>query len=155
VAAGAFTNRGYKLLLEWAIRQLNTPTNLYIALVTAAVAPTVDINTLGELTEIAAGNGYTAGGFQLTPGATDFDVLTEDDANDLAELEVKDVAWTASSGDIPDSGSGFRYAVLTTDEVTVGDRQVIGWWDLVSTRTIADTQSFTLVDAKLRLTRCP
>ncbi|MCJ7776866.1 MAG: hypothetical protein MUP16_00910 [Sedimentisphaerales bacterium] len=70
-----WTNRGGFLLLSWAFPRTAMPTNLYVALVTAAVAPTVDTNTLGQLTEIAAGNGYTTGGYQLTPGATDVDVM--------------------------------------------------------------------------------
>ena len=150
--AVGITNKGKYSLLNWVFRNATEVTNFYIALVTSAVAPTVDINTLGELTEIAAGNGYTTGGYQLTPGATDFDVINEDDTNDLAKIQVKDVVWTASGGPIPASGNGARYAVLTDDNATVGSRLVLGWWDLTSDRSVSSGQTLTLQDIEMRLT---
>lgn len=146
-----WTNRGKYLALGWIFRGETIPTNFYLALITSAVAPTADINTFGELTEIAAGNGYTTGGFQLAPGATDFDTWTEDDGNDRSLVQIKDVVWTASSGPIPSSGSGARYAVLLDDNVTVGSRQVIAYWDLSSDRTVSDGQTLTLQNAELRV----
>ena len=145
-----WTNRGKFLMLDWVFHAQAMPTNFYVALVTSAVAPTVDINTLGELTEIASGNGYTTGVYQLTPGATDFDVMTEDDAGDKALVQTKDLVWTASGGPIPDSGDGARYAVLTDDNGTIANRQVIAAWDLVSDRSCTDTHSITLEDCELR-----
>ncbi len=147
-----WTNRGLKLLLDNYFRNTTEPTNFYVALVTSAAAPTADTNTLSQLTEIAAGNGYTSGGFQLTRNNTDFDSSTENDTDDRAEIQIKDVAWTGDSGNIPASGNGARYAVLTTDEATVADRQIIAWWDLSSDRTVSDDQSLTLVNLELRLT---
>lgn len=146
-----FTNRGKKRLFDWVFVAVTMPTNFYVALVTSAVAPTADTNTLSELTEIAAGNGYTSGGFQLTPGATDFDQNTENDTNDRAELQIKDVAWTASGGTIPASGGGARYAVLTDDNVTVGSREVLAWWDLGSDQSVSDGQPLTLQNLECRL----
>jgi len=145
-----WTNRGKFLMLDWVFHAEAMPTNFYVALVTDAVAPTVDINTLGELTEIAAGNGYTTGGYQLTPGATDFDVMTEDDTGDKALCQIKDIVWTAAAGPIPDSGDGARYAILTDDNGTIGNRQVIAAWDLVSDRSCTDTHSITLEDCELQ-----
>src|SRR3990172_125690 len=98
------TNRGTYKFLDWLFRGTALPANVYIALVTSAVAPTVDTNTLGELTEIAAGNGYTTGGYQLTLNTTDFDTLIEDDTLDRALVQIKNVVWTASGGSIPPSG---------------------------------------------------
>ena len=147
-----FTNRGRYWLLGQVFRNETEPTNLYVALVTSATAPTVDINTLSQLTEIAAGNGYTAGGFELTRNATDFDVWTEDDTGDLAFIQIKDLVWTASGGAIPASGNGARYAVLTDDNVTAGSRIIIAWWDLTSDRTVSDGQPLTLQNCELRLT---
>lgn len=126
-------------------------TNYYVALVTSATAPTADINTLSQLTEIAAGNGYTTGGFQLTPGTTDFDSITENDTDDRGEVQIKDVTWTASGGAIPGSGSGARYAVLTDDNGTVGSREVYAYWDLSSDRTVSSGQTLTLQNLELRL----
>lgn len=146
-----WTNKGKFRGLEWALRNGARPTNFYLALVTSAVAPGPDINTLSELTEIAAGNGYTTGGESLTPGATDFDVLTEDDTNDRALIQIKDVVWTATGGSIPASGGGARYAVLTDDNVTVGSREVLEYWDLVSDRTVSVGQTLTLQDCEIRI----
>lgn len=126
------------------------PTNFYLALVTSAVAPGPDINTFGELTEIAAGNGYTTGGFQLTPNATDFDVAAEDDANNRGTIQIKDIVWTASGGSIPASGDGARYAVLLDDNVTIADREVLHFWDLTSNKAVSDGQNLTLEDCELR-----
>lgn len=153
--ASVFTNRGKYDILEMAIRQAFAggalPTNLYVELITSAYAPVVDSNTESQATEIAAGNGYTAGGYSLTPGATDFDVLTEDDANDRALIQCKDIVWTASGGSIPASGDGARYAILCDDNVTQGSRHIIASWDLVSDRTVSDGQSLTLQDCEIRL----
>jgi len=123
-----------------------------VALVTSAVAPVADTNTKSELTEIANGNGYTTGGYQLTRNATDFDVWTEVDASDYALLQIKDVVWTASGGPIPASGNGARYAVLTDDNVTQGSREVYFYWDLVSDRSVSSGQTLTLQDMETRVT---
>ncbi len=146
-----WTNRGKYLLLQEFFRNPTEFTNLYIALCTSATAPTADTNTFSELTEITAGNGYTAGGIALTRNGTDFDVLTEDDATDRAYVQLRDIVWTASGGNLPSAGSGARYAALTDDNVTQGSRQVIAWWDLTSDRTVSTGQTLTLQNAELRL----
>lgn len=147
-----WTNRGKYLILADFFRNTAEFTNYYVALATSATAPGPDTNLLSDLTQIAVGNGYTDGGFQLARNATDFDVLTEDDTGDKGIIQVKNVAWTASGGPIPASGSGARYAVMTTDEGTVANRQIICYWSLVSDRTVSDTQTLTLIDLELDLT---
>jgi hypothetical protein len=146
-----FTNKFKYELLDQVLRRSTMPTNYYVALVTSAVAPSADTNTLGQLTEIAAGNGYTTGGYQLTPNATDFDTSTEDDTNDRGYIQLKDITWTASGGSIPASGSGARYAVLTDDNVTVGSREVLLYWDLGADRSVSNGQSLTLQNCEARL----
>jgi hypothetical protein len=146
-----FTNRGKYLILGWVFRGLALPTNFYVALVTSAVAPTQDTYLMSDLTQIAAGNGYTSGGFQLAKNATDFDVYTEDDSGDLGKIQIKDVIWTASGGSIPASGNGARYAVLTDDNASVANRQIIAYFDLVSDRTVSTGQPLTLQDCELQL----
>jgi len=150
--ASGWTNKGKWYLLDQLFRNTSEPTNLYVRLVTSATTPTVDTNTASELTEIAAGNGYTAGGYQLTRNATDFDTMTEDDTNDWALTQLKDVVWTASGGSIPASGSGARYAVLTDDNVTDGSRLILAFWDLVSDRTVSTGQTLTLQNCELKIT---
>lgn len=147
-----WTNKGKTRILNGFFRNTSVPTNFYVFLATSAVAPTADTNTKSELTEIAAGNGYTAGGISLTKNSTDFDVLTEDDSGDLAKIQIKNLVWTAAGGPIPSSGNGARYAVLTDDNGTLGSREVLGWWDLSSDRSVSDTQALTLQDCELRLT---
>jgi hypothetical protein len=146
-----WTNRLKYNFLNWIFRAQTVPTNFYIALVTSATAPTQDTNTLSQLTEIAAGNGYTTGGYQLAKNATDFDTLTEDDALDKGIIKIKDVTWTASGGNIPASGNGARYAVLTDDNGTVGSREVLGYWSLTSDRTVSSGQNLTLQDLEIDL----
>ena len=145
------TNRGKYLLLSEFFRNPTEFTNLYVALCTSAAAPTADTNTFSELTEITAGNGYTAGGISLSRNGTDFDVLTEDDATDRGYIQIRDLVWTASGGDLPSSGSGARYAILTDDNGTQGSRQIIAYWDLTSDRTVSTGQTLTLTNCELRL----
>ena len=147
-----WTNRGAYMALGWIFRAQTIPTNFYLALWTSATAPTADSNLMSDGTEIAAGNGYTSGGYSLTPGATDYDVWTEDDANDRALVQIKDVVWTASGGAIPSSGDGARYAVHTDDDGTVANREVYHYFDLSSDRSVSDTQTLTLQDCEIRIT---
>lgn len=149
--ANGWTNRGKYNALDAVFRATTLPTNYYIALTTDA--PTEDTNLMSDLTQIATGNGYVDGGFTLSKNSTDFDVLTETDSStDVALIEVKDVAWTASGGTIPASGDGARYAVLTGHHGTVANREVWAYWDLSSARTVSDTQVLTLQNCQLKLT---
>lgn len=146
------TNRGKYALLEVFFRAGSVPTTLYVPLFTSATAPTADTNTVGDLTQIATGNGYSDGGISLSRNSTDFDVLTEDDANDRALVQAKDLVWTASGGSLPASGGGARYAGITTDEGTVANRRVVSYFDLVSDRTVSSGQTLTLQNLEVRLT---
>ena len=149
--ASLITNKGKAHLLA-KMRGVAAPTNYYVALITNAVVPDADTNTLGQLTEIAAGNGYTAGGYQLTPNASDFDSLVENDTDDRGELQVKDVAWTASGGSIPASGDPASFAVLTDDNATLANREVYVVLDLQGTRTVQDGYPLTLQNCEIRAT---
>ena len=146
-----WTNKGKYAVLGYAFRADSIPTNFYVLLATSATAPVADTNTVSELTQIAVGNGYTDGGYALTPGSTDFDVHTEVDASDWALVQIKDVVWTASGGNIPDTGDGARYAVLTDDNVTISAREIYCYWDLTSDRSVSDGQSLTLQDCEIRI----
>lgn len=139
---GAVTNKGKRRFIAW-LQGVSLPTNLYMALCTSAVAPTVDTNTFSELTEIATGNGYTAGGYSLSKNSTDFDVLTEDDTANTAYIEMKDITWTASGGTLPSSGAA-RYAILTDDNATQGNREILAYWDLDGDKVASSGNPFTL-----------
>ena len=147
-----WTNRGKYEVLGYAFRAETVPTTYYVQLVTSAVAPVADTNTFAELTEITAGNGYTSNTNPLTANAVDFDTWTEDDGNDLALIELRDIVWTASGGSIPGSGDGARYAVLTDNNATVDSREVLYFWDLTSNRSVSDGQTLTLQDSTIRIT---
>ncbi len=146
------TNRGKYKFLDWLFRGTALPTNFYIALITSAVTPTNQIDTKSQLTEIANGNGYTTGGTSLTKNSTDFDTLTEDDGNNKALVQLKDIVWTASGGSLPTSGNGARYAILTDDNATQGSRLVLVFWDLASDRSVSTGQSLTLQNCELDFT---
>lgn len=150
--ASGWTNKGKYHVLNLTFLNATEPTNYYVLLATSATTPTADTNTVSDLTEIAAGNGYTTGGYQLARNGTDFDTITEDDTNDKGLVQVKDVVWTASGGSIPGSGNGARWAVLTDDDGTIANREIYAWWDLSSDRSVSDGQTLTLTDLELDLT---
>ncbi len=149
--ASGWTNKGCAEILDAFFRGASLQTNYYVALCTDANTPDADTNLLSDLTEIAAGSGYTSGGYQLTPNGTDFDTLTENDTDDRAICQIKDVVYTASGGTIPDSGDGARWGAITDDNVTVADRIVYGYLDLTSARAVSDGQTLTLQDIEFRL----
>lgn len=146
-----FTNRGKFLNLQGVYRNTGFPINFYMALLVDTVAPGPDTNLMSDVSEVPAGNGYTAGGIQLGRNATDFDVLTEDDANDRALAQIRDLVWTAAGGNLPSSGSGARYSALTHDDVTVANRAIHQYFDLVSNRIVSIGQTLTLQNCEIRL----
>jgi len=95
-------------------------------------APVATNTILSNITEIAAGNGYTAGG--------------EDAQNDLSEttgtatVSAVDVVWTASGGTI----GAFQYVVLYNDTATSPLDALIAWWDYGGSITLAVGETFTV-----------
>ncbi len=146
-----FTTRGAALMDDYSFRAATRPTHFYLALCKASAPPTGATKTLADLAEIAAGHGYTSGGYQLNPNSTDFPAITENDTRLLTDCDIKTVTWTASGGDIPASGAGALYVVLTTDEVTVSTRQVIWYATFRSVRTILSGQTLTLSGETMRI----
>jgi len=95
------------------------------------VAP-VNTNTVkGDLTEISAGNGYTAGGTAVT-------VTSSAQSSGTYKLLANDVVFTASGGSIVP----FRYAVIYND--TAASDELIGWWDYGSSLTLLNGETFTV-----------
>lgn len=94
--------------------------------------PTASASVLANLTEIAAGNGYTTGGNAAT-------VSSSAQAGGTYKLVLNDPAtFTAAGGSI----GPFRWAVLWNSSALAGD--VIGYWDYGSSLTLADGESFTV-----------
>jgi len=148
------TNRGAYLLLQLYFQAVNPHgsfTGFYLALLDDAEAPNADWDTMTGRSEIPSGNGYTSGGIAVARDNVDFDVLTEDDGNDRALVQIKDITWTASGGNLPSAGNGARYAVLLTDEATVGSRQTIGTFDLGANWFASSGQDLVLQDSELRI----
>jgi hypothetical protein len=83
-----------------------------------------------DLAEIAAGNGYTAGGEDVQ------NTLSE--AGGTATVAGTDVTWTASGGSI----GPFQYVVLYND--TSASDNLVAWWDYGSPLTLANTETFTV-----------
>jgi hypothetical protein len=85
-----------------------------------------------DITEISAGNGYTAGGNTATQ-------TSSSQTSGTYTLVLADPAsFTASGGSI----ATFRYAVLYND--TAASKNLIGWWDYGSAVTLASGDSFTV-----------
>lgn len=96
------------------------------------VAPVPGNAVKADLTEISAGNGYTAGGTDATG------VYTE--SGGTGTLAGTDVVFTAAGGPI----GPFRYAVLYNDTPTSPADPLIAWWDYGSSITLQDGETFTV-----------
>lgn len=97
------------------------------------VAPVATNSVFADITEIAAGNGYTAGGATCTVSA-----LSQTSGS--GKLVIDDVIIAASGGSI----STFRYAILYNSTQTTPPKPLIGWWDLGSAITLSSGQSYSL-----------
>lgn len=86
-----------------------------------------------DLTEIPAGNGYTAGGLQAVQAGSA-------QSSGTYKLTLADVVFTAVGGSI----GPFRYAVLYNDAPTSPADPLIGWYDYGSSITLADTETLTI-----------
>lgn len=94
--------------------------------------PTATDAVLTDIAEVAAGNGYTAGGNDA--GAT-----SSTQTSGAYTLIIADPqAWTASGGTV----GPFRYAVLYNSTPPNGN--LIGWWDYGSSVTLQSGESFAV-----------
>lgn len=115
--------------LGLAKHNLNTDTQMAMLTNTAPAAT----NTVkADITEIGAGNGYTAGGADSQN--------TWAEASGTGTLTGTAITWTASGGTI----GPFRYVVLYNDTQTVPADPLIGYWDYGSSLTLQIGETFTV-----------
>ena len=104
--------------------------NTYKVMLVNSPAPLATDATKSNLTEISAGNGYSAGGTATT--------IAVSETSGTTTVTGTQVVFTASGGSI----GPFRYVVLYND--TAASKNLVGWWDYGSSITLADTESFTV-----------
>ena len=107
---------------------LNTDV-LKVYLTNAAPSASAD-DVIGDLAEIAAENGYAAGGEDVQ------NLYSE--ANGTGTLTGTDVVWTAVGG----SFGPFRYVVMYDD--THASDILVAWWDYGSSITVLTGETFTV-----------
>lgn len=96
-------------------------------------APNAATHTvLADITEISAGNGYTAGGSAVTVTGS------AQSGGTYSLSQSADVVFTASGGSI----GPFRYAVLYNDTST--SDSLIGYWDYGSSISLNSGETFTV-----------
>lgn len=95
-------------------------------------APSVTDTVKADLTEIASGNGYAAGGPQAS-------IVSSQQSGGVYKLVLSDVTILASGGSI----GPFRYIVLYNDSPTSPADPLIGWWDRGSITTLGNGDSLT------------
>ena len=97
------------------------------------VAPVATNSVKADITEIAAGNGYSAGGTTAT-------VASSAQTAGTYKLTLNDVVFTASGGSI----ATFRYVVLYNDTPSSPLDPLIGWYDYGTTLVITSGNTFTV-----------
>lgn len=120
--------------LAKAVHNLATHT-LKILLTNTAPVATNSVKADIVANELAAGNGYAAGGATAT-------VVSCVQTAGVLKLVLSDVQWTSSTGNM----GPFRYAVLYNDTPTSPADPLIGWYDRGSSLTLDGTNgdTFTL-----------
>ena len=93
--------------------------------------PLATNTVLANITEISAGNGYTAGGTAVAITSS------SQTAGAYSLVPTADVVFTASGGSI----GPFRYVVLYNSTAAGGP--LISWYDRGSALTLLDTETFT------------
>lgn len=111
-------------------KKIDLSTDL-LKLMLTNTAPSLSNTQKTDITEITAGNGYTAGGPSLT-------VTSSAQSNGLYTLIISDLTITASGGSI----GPWRYAVIYSDTST---NDLLLWYaDYSYSVTIASGQSVTI-----------
>jgi hypothetical protein len=106
-------------------------THVFMCMLVNSPAPVATNTVKADLTEIAAGNGYTVGGATAT--------LTWAEATGTGTATGTKVVWTATGAVGP-----FRYVVLYNDTQTVPADPLVCWWDYGSSINLANGETFSV-----------
>lgn len=116
------------------VHQLQTGTSHVFKGMLTNTLPVAANSVKADITEISAGNGYTAGGLTCS-------VTSGDQTSGTFKLVLADPATlTASGGSI----GPFRWAVLYNDTPSSPADPLLGAWDYGSALTLADGQQFVI-----------
>jgi hypothetical protein len=96
-------------------------------------APTASNSVFADLTEISAGNGYSAGGMTL-------DSVTLSETSGTAKVTIADEVLTASGGSI----GPFRYPDIYNDTPTSPADPLVCFFDYGSSITLLTGEALTL-----------
>jgi hypothetical protein len=115
------------------VHQLQTGTSQVFKVMLTNSAPTAANAVKADITEISAGNGYTAGGVSVGT------ITGSQTSGTFKFVGGTDPVVTASGAVGP-----FRYVVLYNDTATSPAKPLIGWWDYGSAVTLASGETFTV-----------
>lgn len=123
-------NKFYCLTEDIAEGKHNWQTNVFKVMLTN-VAPAVTDTVFGTPAEIAAGNGYTAGGNTTA-------MVTSAQTLGVYKLVLTDTVFTCITAPM----ATFRYAVLYND--TSATKPLIGYYDYAAALTLGVGESLTV-----------
>ena len=123
-------NKFNALTADLAAAKHNFTSNVFKAML-ANAAPVATNSVKADLTEIASGNGYTAG------GGTVAITSANQSAGTLSVVMGADVVITASGGAV----GPFRYLAVYND--TTVNKPLVSWYDYGSAITLQAGESFT------------
>jgi len=126
-------NKFNQFVEDWAEKVHNLGADVLKVMLVNSPAPVATNSVKADLTEIAAGNGYTAGGTAVT-------ITASSQTSGTYKLVGNDVVFTASGGSI----GPFRYVVFYNDTPTSPADPLISWWDYGSSISINDGETFTV-----------
>ncbi len=95
-------------------------------------APVATNSVKGDITDISAGNNYSAGGTAST-------ITSSTQTSGTLKWILTDVVFTATGAVGP-----FRYAALYNDTQASPVKPLIAWWDYGSAVTLANGDTFTV-----------
>lgn len=117
--------------LASGVHQLQTGTTHVIKAFLSNVTPVATMEVKADATEIAAGNGYTAGGFTIA-------VTSGSLTGGTFKLVLADPTTLTAAGAIPT----FQHIYLYND--TAAGKPLLGAWSYTTGITLADTQQFAI-----------